>query len=197
MPPKSKITKSMVIEAAFAIARTQGWEQINARSVSQRLGCSTQPVMYHFSTMEELRKAVYGKADGFHTAYLMEGCESSPSPMLEIGLRYIRFAASERHLFRFLFQSNAFSGKNLADLIDAEELEPILSALEQTAELCREKAKQIFFTLFLTVHGYASLLANHTMKYDEASAAELLNRAYIGAVRALTEDDHEHAVSEK
>lgn len=48
MPPKAKITKEMIINAAFDIARTEGAEQINARTVSQKLGCSTQPVMYNF-----------------------------------------------------------------------------------------------------------------------------------------------------
>ena len=43
--PKAKVTRDMVIEAAFAIARTAGAEQVNARTVSQELGCSTQPVM--------------------------------------------------------------------------------------------------------------------------------------------------------
>lgn len=195
MPPKPKITRSMVIEAAFAIARTQGWEQINARSVSQKLGCSTQPVMYHFSTMEALREAVYQKADAFHTAYLMKDCEQSPSPMLEIGLRYLRFAADEKYLFRFLFQSNAFSGKNPMELMDAAELEPVLKVLQQEAGVEREK--EIFFLLFLTVHGYASLLANHDMAYDEAVAVGLLNRAFLGAVCAFKEDDHEQLVPEK
>lgn len=56
MPPKVKITKEMIIDAAFEIARSEGAENINARTVSKKLGCSTQPVMYHFKTIEELKK---------------------------------------------------------------------------------------------------------------------------------------------
>lgn len=55
MPPKAKITKDMIIDAAFEIARKTGAENINARTVSQKLNCSTQPVMYHFATIEELK----------------------------------------------------------------------------------------------------------------------------------------------
>ena len=68
--PKAKVTRDMVIEAAFAIARTAGAEQVNARTVSQELGCSTQPVMYHFATIEALKRAVYAKADRYHSDYL-------------------------------------------------------------------------------------------------------------------------------
>ncbi len=63
MPPKPKITRDMVIVAAFEAARKTGTENINARTVSKKLNCSTQPVMYHFSTIEELKNTVYTKAD--------------------------------------------------------------------------------------------------------------------------------------
>ena len=52
MPAKAKVTKEMIVDAVFAIAREAGAENINARTVSERLHCSTQPVMYHFATME-------------------------------------------------------------------------------------------------------------------------------------------------
>ena len=52
MPAKAKVTKEMIVDAAFAIAREAGAENINARTVSERLHCSTQPVMYNFATME-------------------------------------------------------------------------------------------------------------------------------------------------
>ena len=71
MPPRAKITKEMVIDAAFAVARETGAETINARTVSKKLNCSTQPVMYHFATIEELKKEAYQKVDWYHTEYLM------------------------------------------------------------------------------------------------------------------------------
>ena len=72
MPAKAKVTKEMIVDAAFAVARETGAESINARTVSQRLHCSTQPVMYHFATIEELKRAVYAKADLYHSEYLMD-----------------------------------------------------------------------------------------------------------------------------
>ena len=59
MPAKVKVTKEMILDAAFAVARETGAENISARTVSERLHCSTQPVMYHFATIEELKRAVY------------------------------------------------------------------------------------------------------------------------------------------
>lgn len=50
--PKAKITKEMVTDAAFEVTRTKGAENVNARTVSQKLGCSTQPVMYYFAKLK-------------------------------------------------------------------------------------------------------------------------------------------------
>ena len=122
MPAKAKVTKEMIVDAAFAIAREAGAENINARTVSERLHCSTQPVMYHFATMEELKRTVYAKADLYHSEYLMTMKKPPKGAALGIGMNYIRFAIEEPHLFRFLFQSDYFNGKTLLELIDAEEL---------------------------------------------------------------------------
>ena len=37
VPPKAKITKDMVVDAAFEVARKAGAENINARTVSNEL----------------------------------------------------------------------------------------------------------------------------------------------------------------
>lgn len=188
MPPKAKITKDMIIDAAFEIARSEGADNINARTIAGKLGCSTQPVMYHFSKIEEIKRAVYEKADLFHTAYITDIDESSDNPMKEIGLYYIRFAATEKHLFQFLFQSNAFAKRNIVELIEVEELEPVLEVLESTVRTEREQTKDIFLSIFLFIHGYASMVANNEMEYDEEMISLLLTRAYIGVVYAFKEE---------
>ena len=104
MPAKAKVTKEMIVDAAFSIARQAGAENINARTVSERLHCSTQPVMYHFATIEELKRTVYARADVYHSEYLMNMKKPPRGAALGIGMNYIRFAIEEPHLFRFLFQ---------------------------------------------------------------------------------------------
>lgn len=189
MPPKAKITKNMIIDAAFEIAKTEGAENINARTIAGKLSCSTQPVLYYFSKVEDIKKAVYAKADNYHSLYLTDKIKGCDMPMLEIGLRYIRFANEEKHLFRFLFQSGKFTDKSLPALIDAEELKPILTIMQETAQASFEQAKNIFMSVFLFAHGYASMLANNStehgsMEYDETAIAAGLKQAYIGAVYA-------------
>ena len=129
MPPKVRITKEMIIEAGFAIVRGEGADALNARTIAQRLGCSTQPVLYQFATVEEVRKAVYAHADAFHSGYILQGLEESGMPMLTLGLNYIRFAAEEGRLFRFLFQTSGLGSSNVMALADDPALSPMLELL--------------------------------------------------------------------
>ncbi len=188
MPAKAKVTKEMIVDAAFAVAREAGVENINARTVSERLHCSTQPVMYHFATIEEMKRAVYAKADLYHSEYLMHMKKTPKGAVLGIGMNYIRFAIEEPHLFRFLFQSDYFSGSTLLELIDAEELSPVLSAMQRTLGFSLEQTKKVFLTVFLFAHGYASIIANNSLKYDEELINSQLERAYRGAILAAQEE---------
>lgn len=188
MPAKAKVTKEMIIDAAFEIARKTGVENINARTVSQKLNCSTQPVMYHFSTIEQLKRAAYEKADQFHSEYLMGISETQAGAMLEIGLNYIRFAIEEPHLFRFLFQSGFAVEHSLIEMIDAEQLTPILSTMQAGMNMTIEQTKEIFVTLALFVHGYASMIVNNSLQYDEKLITAHLKRVCTGAILAIQEE---------
>ena len=161
MPPKPKITRDMVIDAAFKVARKTGAENVNARTVSKELNCSTQPVMYHFTTIEELRKAAYKKTADYHTEYLMNIPEAQEDIMLGIGVNYIRFAVEEPYLFRFLFQSGSAVENSLFEMINSEELIPIISAMQKEMDMNIKQTKEVFITLAMFVHGYASIIANN------------------------------------
>lgn len=188
MPPKPKITKDMVIDAAFTIARDAGAEQINARTVSERLNCSTQPVMYHFATIAELKQAAYDKANLYHSEYLLDVSESQEGILLGIGINYIRFAVEEPHLFCFLFQSGFAVENSLLEMIDSKDLVPVLSTMQKAMHMNPAQTKEIFITLSMFVHGYASIIANNSLEYDEELIKQHLKRVYTGAVLAAQEE---------
>lgn len=177
----------MIVNAAFDIARNLGIDNVNARTVSEKLGCSTQPVMYHFARIEEMKRAVYEKADQFHSEYLMN-IKSTDGIMLSIGLNYVRFAIQEPNLFRFLFQSGYAVENSLLDMIDSEEIKPLLNMMSGAMKMTLEQTKEIFVTIAMFAHGYASIIANNSLEFDEKIVAAHLARAYRGAVLAIRED---------
>ena len=190
MPPKAKVSKEMIISEAFQIARAEGIDKITARRIAERLNCSTQPVLYYFSTVDEIKAEVYRQADEYHTDWIMS-MGHNDDPMLTIGMNYIRFAVEERNLFHLLFQSNEFSGATLIDLFQLEELKPMIQLLAKEAEVTTHEAKEIFTTLAVFVHGYASLFANNEMIYDEKLLKKSLTNVFYGAVYAAKEDNND------
>ena len=187
MSPKIKITPEMIMEAGFEIVSEIGIESLNVRNIAKRLNCSTQPVLYNFKTIEEIKRAVYERTDIFHTEYLMT--IRGDDIMLGIGLNYIRFAINYPNLFRFLFQSGYAKEHSLIKMIDSNELRQILAAMGQAMETTEEKTKEIFLTIAMFAHGYACIIANNSLEFDEELAARLLTNAYRGAVLAAREEE--------
>ena len=188
LAPRTRITKEQIVDAAVAVIRKSGLDSLNARSLAQELRCSTQPILYVFSTMEELKRAAYARADRFHTDYLLN-VPPEGDPLLGIGLNYIRFAVEEPQLFRFLFQSGYAREKNLPEMLEAEELAPVLDAMQEGIGLDAAKTKDVFWTLALFAHGYASIHANNDLDYNEELAAARLERAFLGAVAAASQEE--------
>ena len=73
----------------------------------------------------------------------------------------------------------------MLELLDSGELFPILTVLQQELDVSMEEAKEIFSTLFIFVHGYASLYANNTMSYDEANVISAIEKVFYGAICVL------------
>ena len=187
MPAIAKITKEMIIDAAFEIAKEMGAENINARTVSQKLGCSTQPVLYHFKTIEDVRIAAHKKAGEFHIDYVTNLSGKYERPMLEVGMRYIQFAVEEKKLFRFLYHSSYYTGVSLSDWLTGKIFDSLFPILKRQAEVDERQAYSIFSQIVLVTHGIASLLANNAMVYDEAYCINTLSNAYFGIMYLIKE----------
>lgn len=179
MPPKVKITKKMILDASFEVIRTSGHENLNARTIAEYLQCSTQPVLYNFKTVDEIREAVYQITDEYHTAYIMPK-DDDENPILALGLNYVRFGYEEKNLFRFLFQTNQFGGMDMATLMDNPALSDILLVMAKGVDCDVDEAREMFLTFFVIAHGLASLLANNAMEYDEGQSAKMLQNVFFG-----------------
>jgi AcrR family transcriptional regulator len=181
MPPRVKITKQMVADAAFALVRESGHENLNARTIADRLGCSTQPVLYSFRTMDEIRQAAYEIADEYHTSFILPE-ETDADPMLALGLNYVRFGHEEKNLFRFLFQSDKFGGMDVASLMGNPGLSAVLNVIAKQIGCDVEEARDMFLTFFCVAHGLASLLANNSLEYDEKQCEKMLGNVFYGMI---------------
>jgi AcrR family transcriptional regulator len=55
MPPKAKISKEMILDTVLDITRQAGFDAVNARSIADKLQCSTRPIFTCYKNMDELK----------------------------------------------------------------------------------------------------------------------------------------------
>ena len=178
-------TREAIIDAGVELVRELGHEQLNARALAKRLGCSTQPILYQFTSMDELRRAVYAAIDVRHSAFLASDLADASGPLLQMGLNYVRFADREPALFRFLFQTDGLGERDVAALISSADVAPIVQQVAAESGLDRNAALQVFLSIFVCAHGFASLLANNALDYDEQQVATVLTSTFTGTVATI------------
>ena len=97
MPPKVKITKSMILNAVLKITQETGFESVNARGIANKLQCSTRPMFTCYENMEELKKDFLDFAFEYYNQYVANYKMSTEvKPCLLLPLSYIAFAKEEK-----------------------------------------------------------------------------------------------------
>lgn len=178
MPPKIRITKDEILNAAVAIVRESGAQSVNARTLSSVLHCSTQPIFSNFASMDELRLAVVERADMLCQDYMRREMESGEFPAYKAnGMAYIRFAKEEKELFKLLYMRDrsAESVAKESDINDAMEL-----MVQHNTGLDAAKAKLFHLEMWAYVHGIATMFATGFFDLDWDLVSKMLTDSYQG-----------------
>lgn len=164
MPAIKKISKEAIIDAAVDVLREGGAAAINARSVAKKLGCSTQPIYLSFQNMDDLKAAMTQRAITLHTQHVRQwlhildadgSCYRQHSHYSSYGMGFVKFAAEERHLFRWLYLDGEQPGPYQDDVLLPEIIAAIVNEYGYTEEL----AKKLHRDMAYYSYGLA-LLAN-------------------------------------
>ena len=178
MPPKVKVTKENIIDAAVDIVRKEGAQAINARNLAAVLNCSTQPIFSNFATMEELRLAVLDKASTLCEEYITREIESGEYPAYKAsGMAYIRFAKEERELFKLLYMRDRTNEDVPEELDFGQRIESIV---QNSTGLDPVEVKLFHLEMWAYVHGIASMVATGYADLDTALVSRMLTDAYMG-----------------
>ena len=104
MGRKTQITREMILNASFELLDEGGIGAVAIKSIAVKLGCSTQPISWHFGSMNELKKELMSYTGGRMNRSLSE--KMSGKDALEAffisGVHYISMACDHPRVFRFL-----------------------------------------------------------------------------------------------
>ena len=104
MGRKAKISKEMVLQAAFELLDESGTGAVAIKNIAAKLGSSTQPVSWIFGSMTELKKELFTYSAGKMWDSLageMEGKDALDAFFIS-GVHYISIACDHPNVFRFL-----------------------------------------------------------------------------------------------
>ena len=92
MPAIKKVSREDIIDAAVEVLREGGFSAVNARSVAQKLGCSTQPIYFSFQNMSELKLALTERAIEMHKKRVsdsLRACEGTDTRYSSYGMGFV------------------------------------------------------------------------------------------------------------
>src|SRR5699024_12790282 len=101
--PKQRITKEMVVGAAFEIARNDGMEQVLVKNIAEKIGCSVQPIYSYCRNMDGLKADVTGRALEFVREFAAAHIDSSDL-FASTGRAYVRLAKEEANILKLFIR---------------------------------------------------------------------------------------------
>lgn len=168
--PKQKITKEMVVEAAFELAREGGMEKVLVKSIAAKLGCSVQPIYSYCSNMEELRKDVQKRTAVFFKEYVGAHVEKEDY-FHSIGKAYLTLAKEEPNLFElyFLRKRPDCKATSLQELYDQECTPAVARFLSEKYAISLEAARKLHLNMVIYNTGISTMLisSNFGIPMDE------------------------------
>ena len=188
MPPKVKVTREDIVRAALDLVRAEGTATLNARSVAEALGCSTQPIFSNFATMEALQEAVIEAGYDYYLGFLKAEAEAGRYPHYKaFGMAYIRFAREEKELFRLLFMRDR-SGEGL---VPTEDFEASVAIIMEVNGLPRERAERMHLEMWACTHGIATMLATSFFTPEWELISHMMTDVYQGLrARHIKEEEN-------
>ncbi len=159
-----RISKEAIIDATVDVLREGGAAAINARSVAKKLGCSTQPIYLSFQNMDELKAAMTQRAIALHTQHVRQwlhildadgSCYREHSHYSSYGIGFVKFAAEEKYLFRWLY----LDGEQFGPYQDDVLLPEIIAAIVNEYGYAKDLAEKLHRDMAYYSYGLA-LLAN-------------------------------------
>lgn len=156
--PKQRITKEMVVNAAFEIARSDGMEQVMVKNIAEKIGCSVQPIYSYCKNMEGLRQDVTLKVCSFIGEYVKTHIDKDDI-FETTGRAYIQLAKEEPHLFKIFILHRRNSIASLEDLYQSETNPHTAEFISKKLGISIGQAKKLHLNMLIYTIGLGTIFS--------------------------------------
>lgn len=178
MPTTIRITKEMILNAAFDITRNEGIEKLSNREIAKKMNCSIRPIYYQFKNSEELYKELYNKINSYFYDFIMKNIVDDIPHYNQIGINYIKFAQEETNLFKVLFMSPSRNLPNTFVETDKTGFAGVVAAIKLSTHLSDKAIKSFHTKMWIFVHGIATLTVSRSFKFTDEQIKDLLSQEF-------------------
>lgn len=156
--PKQKITKEMVVDAAFELARSSGMEQVMVKTIAEKIGCSVQPIYSYCKNMEGLRQDVIRRVNQFIQEYVAEHIDNRDL-FRSTGQAYIQIAKEEPNLFKMFILHQREGISSLSDLYQSETNPHTAEFIANQLNISIPQAKQLHLNMLIYTIGIGTIFS--------------------------------------
>ena len=176
MGRKTQVSKEIILQTALEMLIRDGYRAINIKTLSKEIGCSTQPLVWHFENMDGLREALAKYA----LNYANEKMRSNATGMeafTNVGMSYIDIAFEQPRLFSYLYMSgdSGFIAGNLDVFTTADENGSMVEQIALQLKIPIEKVSVFYRDMMIYTHGLASFIASGLIKATKEEVKQMIN----------------------
>ena len=165
MPTTPKIPKETILQYALEMLIRDGYSSINIKTLAKKIGCSTQPISWHFGNMENFRNALTEYALNYANSKMLSASEGMLG-FSNVGVGYIDLAFDEPKLFRYLYMSgeSGYHAGGFDILTTADTNSAMIEQIANELGTTAGKLSEFFRNTIIYTHGLACFVVSGLIK---------------------------------
>ena len=181
MPSSPKIPKETILKHALEMLIQDGYSSINIKTLAKKIGCSTQPISWHFGNMENFRHALTAYALHYANEKMLSAAQGM-SAFSNVGKGYIDLAFDAPNLFRYLYMSgeSGYHAGGFDILTTANANSVMVKQIAEQAGIPVDKVKDFFKNTIIYTHGLACFLVSGLIKASKEEVYAMMEQGAHG-----------------
>jgi AcrR family transcriptional regulator len=181
MPSSPKIPKETILQHALEMLIQNGYASINIKALAKRIGCSTQPISWHFGNMENFRNALTEYALDYANKKMLSASEGM-SAFSNVGIGYIDIAFDEPNLFRYLYMSgeSGYYAGGFDIFTTADVNSAMIEQIAKQLGISADKVNDFFRNTIIYTHGLACFVVSGLIKATKEELYAMVNQGAYG-----------------
>lgn len=173
-----KISKDMILDAAFSITREFGIEKVSNREIAKKLNSSIRPIYYQFKNSEDLLLSLYRKINDYFYKYILSNMTDSLPKYKQVGINYIKFAREEKNFYHVLFINKNCNLQTFHYDDKDNNFDKVKDFIKISTKLSDEDINEFHFRMWTFCHGLATLLASEKINLTDAQINNLISKEF-------------------